>query len=160
MPKITLMQMASQWRYIPHQFDINLWNFEVEAGKLGRKVFQASFDMGRFNDTHSTPWAPRKRHGDGHPILFESGTLKNSIKWKQKKGKRKRGVTIFTDKMVFMRAVRHRGFCYAAIHNDPDSTGVRTGRVANMPQRQFMGDSDVLAKEIEQLDKIMYKGFP
>ena len=157
---ITPKVMAAQWAGVSHKFQFNLWNFEVEAARAAVKTFQQSFDMRRFNTQGSSPWAPRKRNYK-HPILEETGTLKNSIVWKrQVKGVTEHEVQIYTDPSRFGTAKRHPGFCYAAIHNSPSSLGLRTGKAANIQQRQFMGSSTVLDQEIKKLIPTIFKGFP
>ena len=158
--KITIPQMVLQWANASHNFSLNLWNFEVMAGQAARDVFKESFDKGRMNTAHSARWAKRKRQGDGHPILRETSTLRDSIMYRQKKGKRKRGVMIYTDIKTFMNSKRHKGFCFAAVHNAPDNAGFRTKHMANMPQRQFIGDSSVLDRQLNKLNDEIFKGFP
>ena len=160
MPKITLQQMRTHWVGATHRFSLNLWNFEVKAGLAAKKVFQESFDKQKLNASNAQLWAKRKRRGDGHPILQETGTLRRSIRYKQIKNKKQRVVRIFTDPMAFMGSKRHRGFCFAAVHNAPDGAGFRTKHMSNMPQRQFIGHSDVLQKELEQLNDMIFNGFP
>lgn len=154
--------MIAQWRHLPHKFHINLWNFEVKVGKMAVHVFQESFDIKRFNDAGSVAWKPRSAHSKKtHPLMTESYSLKKSIKWKHMGGKGiAKGVTIYTDPNAFQHTYSHRGFCYAAVHNAPDSLGTRRGRVKNMPQRQFMGHSSVLAEELKKLSVIIFQGFP
>lgn len=159
---ITPKQVVAQWRTIPHKFQVNLWNFEVKAGKAAVEVFQKSFELKRFNSRNSTPWAARSiRSKATHPLMTETYSLKNSIKWKHLNDKSSpSGVTIFTDPKGFMRTNSHRGFCYAAVHNAPAALGTRRGRVRNMPRRQFMGDSSVLSEELKKLSAVIFTGFP
>lgn len=161
MPNITLQQFAGHWYGVPHKFSLNIWNFEVQAGQAAKKVFQKSFDIQRLNASNSSPWAQRKKRGDGHPILVETGSLKRSIRYKRIQGKKgRRGVRVFTDPMAFLGSKRHTGFCFAAVHNAPDNLGLRTKHMANMPQREFIGHSDVLQRELEQLNNTIFNGFP
>ena len=46
---ITPQQMVAQWRHLPHKFQVNLWNFEVKAGKAAVNIFRESFAIKRFN---------------------------------------------------------------------------------------------------------------
>ena len=54
---------------------------------------------------------------------------------------------------------RHRGFCYAAVHNNLDS-------LMNKPlkgpkkERQFIGHSTVLASELKKLSVHIFDGLP
>lgn len=159
---ITPQQMIAQWRHLPHKFQINLWNFEVKAGKLAVSIFQESFELKRFNSSGSMAWKPRSpKNKKLHPLMTESFSLKKSIKWKHL-GKRgaASGVTIYTDPNGFNNTFSHRGFCFAAVHNAPDSLGTRTGHMKNMPQRQFMGHSSVLKEELKKLSVMIFQGFP
>lgn len=159
---ITPRQLITQWQHKPHMFQVNVWNFEVKAGKAAQDIFRKSFDMKRFNDDNSTAWKPRSLQSRGsHPLMVQTSSLKNSIKWKHmnQRGTGDGGVTIYTDPNGFMNTARHRGFCYAEIHNSPNSS-VRRGRIRNMPQRQFMGDSSVLDDELDKLSAMIFKGFP
>ena len=156
--KITPQQLVNQWKGKRSRFDVNLWNFEIKAGEVAEKVFKGSFAMGRFNSSGSTAWPPRKSPKQSHPILNETGTLRNSITSKVRK--RPRQVVIYTDPKKFGTAARHAGFCYAAIHNSPDSKGFRTGRAANIAQRQFIGHSTVLEEELKKIEPMIFAGFP
>ena len=162
-------QMVSQWRILPHKFQLNLWNFDVQAGRAAQKIFQGSFSKKKFNDSGSIKWAPRSAKSRyKHPLMVETGSLKNSIKWKLigQNGAtvsffgQSKGVEIFTDPNGFGNAKRHKGFCYAAVHNAPFSAGTRTGHMASMPRRHFMGHSDLLTKKLKELSKVIFKGFP
>ena len=70
---------------------------------------------------------------------------------------------VFTDPKAFSGTYNHKGFCFAAVHNSDDSS-VRTGRVANMPQRQFMPtekrDSSVMNDKLRELERIFFRTFP
>ena len=131
-------------------------------GKIAQEEFQKSFDIKRFNSNGSTVWAARKRRKDEkkyHPLMYETGSLKNSIKWKHagKQGD-PNGVIIYTDPNGFTHTNRHKGFCYAAVHNGPDS--YRTGSVKNMPRRQFMGYStevkdDLIKSSVEIFKRLL-----
>ena len=155
--KITPKQMQQQWSMLKHKLAVNLWNFEIEAGKAAETVFIGSFAMGRLNTRGSTAWPPRK-HPVSHPILNETGTLQRSIT--SKVFKRKKQVRIYTDPSKFGTAARHAGFCYAAIHNAPDSKGFRTGRSANIARRQFIGHSTILDDKLKKLEVMIFAGFP
>jgi len=86
------------------------------------------------------------------PLLEETGTLKKSIKRKSLPGKNN-GVRIFTDPKSFEAAKRHKGFCYAGIHND----GLKS---INIAQRRFMGYSTYIDDELKKLAISIFKGFP
>ena len=158
---ISPKQMVAQWRHKPHTFQVNVWNFEVKVGKAAQEIFQKSFDLKRFNSNNSVAWEQRSPKSKGsHPLMVQTSSLKNSIKWKHmaKQGE-DGGVSMYTDPNGFNRTAAHRGFCYAEVHNSPNKS-VRRGRVRNMPQRQFMGDSSVLDEELNKLAVTIFKGFP
>lgn len=153
-------QVVSQWKVMPNKLAVNIWNFEVKAGKAAQKIFKESFDLKRFNSSGSTPWPQRSKHSRSiHPLMVETGSLKRSIKWKHMGDKSDpTGVTIYTDPNGFSHTKRHRGFCYAAVHNGPNT--FRKGRVRNMPRRQFIGNSSVLEEELKNLSAMIFQGFP
>lgn len=164
---LTPAQWMAQWKSLPHQFDLNLWNFEVSVGQAAVEIFQKSFDMKRFNTAGSTVWkhSPHRNKG-GYTVggLVESKSLRNSIVYETEMHNRSKGrVKVFTDPSAFGSTYSHKGFCFAAVHNSDDSS-VRTGRVANMPQRQFMPtekhDSSVMRSKLGELERMIFKTFP
>lgn len=159
---ITPKQLRQQWVHVLHHFQLNLWNFEVEAGKAGVQVFRGSFDMRRMNTPGSMPWKKRSTTWRrSHPILEETGTLKNSIEWKKTGGAGiGKGVRIFTNPAKFATAKRHKGFCYAAVHNDPSGSHTYGNTGTPSIQRQFMGDSDYFNTKLKKLVPSIFKGFP
>lgn len=144
---ITPKTMINTWSNVLHQFQLNLWNFEVQAAREAVGVFKESFDLRRFNKNGSTPWKQRKRSYP-HPILEETSTLKNSIEWKRAD---KDTVSIYTNPSKFNTAARHKGFCYAAIHNEG---------IGRMPKRQFMGNTPILVKKIKNLYPTIFTRMP
>lgn len=161
-PKGTLspQQFVSQWRNLPHQFQLNVWNFEVKIGKAAQEIFQKSFDLKRFNSSGSSIWASRSKSSKAtHPLMCETGSLKRSIKWKHAGDKEgSSGVVVYTDPNGFFGTSRHQGFCYAAVHNGPDK--YRRGSVRNMPRRQFMGYSSEVEDKLKELSAMIFRGFP
>ena len=164
--KVTPGQVAAQWGLLKHVFNVNAWNFEVEASKAAVSTFRGSFDMHRLNSQGSTPWPPRKKQPKPyHPMLKETGTLKNSItakvdgRWSLRGGRHLQAHA-YTDHRKFGSAARHKGFCYAAVHNSPDGSGFRTGRATGIAQRQFIGHSTVLDNELQKLTHLIFRGFP
>ena len=164
---LTPQQFRAQWELLPHTFDVNVWDFQVSVGQSAVEIFQKSFDMKRFNTRGSMVWKHRaKRNKGGFTVggLVESRSLRNSIVYEAESYGRSRGkVKVFTDPNAFNGTYNHKGFCFAAVHNSDDSS-VRTGRVANMPQRQFMPtenkDSTVMNNKLRQLEKILFRTFP
>lgn len=152
---MTPQQLMLQWEEMPHKLSLNAWNFEVKAAEAAKEVFLQSFDNAKFNATSAVAWPARKRAAN-HPMLNETGTLKKSIKWRSNKGSsdsENHSVTIYTDPSAFGTAARHKGYCYAAIHNDGKSS-------INIAQRQFIGDSDVLDRKLKELSVMIFEGFP
>lgn len=162
--KITPEQLEAQWALLRHVFNVNAWNFEVEASKAAAETFRFSFNMMGFNTRGGTKWPPRKQPKP-HPVLNETGTLKNSItskvagRWNGKGG-RHLTAHVYTDPKKFNTAARHKGFCYAAVHNAPDGSGFRTGKAVNIARRQFIGHSTVLDDKIWKLTNLLFRGFP
>lgn len=157
---ISPQQMIAQWRNLPHKFQVNVWSFEIQAGRAAVSIFQESFDLKRLNSAGSMPWRPR-RDKKTHPLLNETSSLKNSIKWKHISEKSNpSGVRIYTDPNGFKHTKRHRGFCYAAVHNAKSGTYTygRTG-VASV-QRQYIGHASVLKDKLIQLSAVIFTGFP
>lgn len=153
---ITPDQLVMQWKTLPNKLEVNINNFEVRAAKAAKEVFQTSFEIGRLYAAGSTKW-PKRKDRRSHPILKETGTLQRSISYKQMTGKR--GVKIFTDPSKFGTAKRHKGFCYAAIHNAPSGTYSYGNRGPSI-QRQFIGHSDVLKRQLYSLSSVIFEGFP
>lgn len=164
---LTPERWVAQWQLLPHQFDLNIWDFEVSVGKAAVEIFQKSFDMKRFNTRGSVVWKQRsKRNKGGYVVgsLTESRSLRNSIAYEAELYNRSKGrVKVFTDPAAFSGTYRHKGFCFAAVHNSDDPS-VRTGRVANMPQRQFMPtdsrDSTVMNDKLRELNRMIFRLFP
>lgn len=164
---LTPQQFRAQWELLPHTFDLNVWDFQVSVGQSAVDIFQKSFDMKRFNSRGSMVWKHNpKRNKGGFTVggLVESRSLRNSIVYEAESYNRSRGkVKVFTDPKAFSGTYNHKGFCFAAVHNSDDSS-VRTGRVANMPQRQFMPtekrDSSVMNDKLRELERIFFRTFP
>lgn len=164
---LTHQQFYAQWKPLPHVFDLNVWDFQVSVGKSAVDIFQKSFDMKRFNTKGSMVWRHKpKRNKGGFTVggLVESKSLRNSIVYETESYNRSKGsVKVFTDPNAFGGTYNHKGFCFAAVHNSDDPS-IRTGRVANMPQRQFMPtekkDSTVMNDKLRELEKILFRTFP
>lgn len=164
---LTPQQFRAQWELLPHTFDLNVWDFQVSVGQSAVDIFQKSFDMKRFNSRGSMVWKHNpKRNKGGFTVggLVESRSLRNSIIYEAESYNRSRGkVKVFTDPKAFSGTYNHKGFCFAAVHNS-DASSVRTGRVANMPQRQFMPtekrDSSVMNDKLRELERIFFRTFP
>lgn len=156
--RLTPRQLIAQWAGADHKFQVNVHNFEVEAGKTAVEVFQKSFDLKRFNDRSGKRWAQWQGNYTGAGTLMdETGTLKNSIKVKSIKNHQ---VTIFTDPKDFISGpARHRGFCYAAVHNNLDSLSNKPLRGPKR-ERQFIGHSSVLGDKLKKMSVHIFDGLP
>jgi hypothetical protein len=155
---ITPKQLINQWRTLPNKFEVNVWNFEVKAAKAAVSIFKASFNLQRFNSSGEFKWRERRKH-QPHPILNETGSLQNSIKWKHLATKAS-GVRIYTDPNGFKNTQRHRGFCYAAVHNAPDGTYTYGNTGVGSVQRRYIGHSTVLENKLKELSHVIFDGFP
>ena len=154
---ITPTRLAAQWAHAAHKFQINVHNFEVKAGQAAVEVFQVSFDMQRLNSRNSAHWAGWQGSYVGHGSLMnETGTLRNSIKVKSIK---KNKITIHTDPAAFSSSARHKGFCYAKVHNNLSKLAVKPGR-GPKKERQFIGYSTVLDEKIKELINHVFDGLP
>lgn len=97
-----------------------------------------SFDLKKIPGT-GRYWRNRKRDYP-HPILNETGTLKESITYSLLEGS---GLQIYTDETKFPVGRRKSGSkSYAAFHNAPDDT-----YPPNI-QRQFIGDSPLIELKV------------
>ena len=156
--KLTPRQMIAQWVGADHKFQVNVHNFEVSAGKAAVETFQKSFELKRFNGASGKRWPSwQGRYAGAGSLLDETGTLKNSIKVKSIKN---HTITVFTDPTDFLHGPkRHRGFCYAAVHNNLDSLSIKPSRGPKR-ERQFMGHSTVLKQKLEKLSVHLFDGLP
>lgn len=95
--------------------------------------FNKSFDTQSFN---AQPWKDVQRHfkkgGNNKPILQQTGTLKNAVS--------KSLVKADFASIKF----EVQGIKYAAVHNQGLKAG--RGKGFQMPQRQFIGHTEELAK--------------
>lgn len=156
--KLTPQQLMAQWLGADHKFQVNVHNFEVQAGKEAVETFQKSFDLKRFNGRSGKQWASWQGSYSGKGSLMEeTGTLRNSIKVKSIKNHK---ITVFTDPRDFNTGpARHRGFCYAAVHNNLDSLSIKPPRGPKR-ERQFIGHSTVLGDKLKKLSVHIFDGLP
>ncbi len=158
MIRITPSQMAAQWASAPHQYQVNVHNFEVKVGQAAVDVFKHSFDLRRFNSNGSRVWRWKPGWRGKGSILNETGTLKSSIKVKDTNN---HVVKIHTDPKIFRRSKRHKGFCFAAVHNNFDSLSpFERPMTGPTQQRKFMGHSTALIEEFERLSALIFNGLP
>lgn len=158
--EITPKTLANQWRNLRHKFEVNVFEFENAAGDAAVDVFKGSFELQKFNTRGAMSWPSRKNPKSNHPLLRETGTLQKSIKSKRLKSVGLGGVIVYTDPGAFGSAARHKGFCYAAIHNEGGIGAHATGAAAHIRKRQFIGDSTVLREKLKQLEVKIFKSFP
>jgi hypothetical protein len=158
---ISPQQLIAQWKTLPNKFDVNIWNFEVKAGEAAVSIFKESFNLRKLNSSNGFAWKARKKPRS-YPILEETGSLKNSIKWKHlsKISKGASGVRIYTDPNGFRNSKRNKGVCYAAVHNAPSGSYAYGNTGVPSVQRQFIGDSTVLDNKLRELSYIIFEGFP
>lgn len=171
--KMTPKKLAAVWRALPNKFEANTFNFETLIGAAAVDVFKESFNLRKFNSTGQAPWASR-HDNKPHPLLYETGALKRSIKVKKRSPKHK--VVIYTDDSEFIDSNRnftdpHKygarvnkkrdyAFCYAAIHNEGGRNSGATGKAAFIKQRQFIGHSSVLEGKLDYYSNRIFDGFP
>jgi len=138
---------------------VNSLRFEVDMAKMAEKVFKESFSQRKFRTQAAKPWKPlapytvkqRARYGTSPSrILVDTGTLMKSITAVPGEGR------VITDPRAYSGARRHKGVCYAGIHNDPRDFGATNVNARNhvVTQRQFMGHSSVLRDYGRMLFKI------
>lgn len=112
------------------------------VGSIAVDTTMDSFSAEQFQDQGSQKWAPRKNDKDSgkardkrRALLVDSGDLRRSIDYESRPGE----VAVGTDVK------------YAQRHNE----GLK-----GMPQRQFMGESSVMDKKVEDwMDKEVEKVF-
>lgn len=188
MIKITLDEFCAHWvkskleRPVARRFEKNVFDFTTIAGQYSKRFFSASFLTGGFYGT-GTLWQPRSSKWGKkftHPVLNDTGTLKNAINgeaasanlngWREnrtrifKKGAR---YSIWTTEVsVSQKGKRGRSGKYgryAAIHNsDPKLTSFRVNQYSSRKpvQRQFIGFNKRLDNDITRFYHILFRGFP
>lgn len=128
--KIMQMQLA---------IELTLKSLKDEVGEMAVRHFKKSFDIEGFNDTPTPMWKslkrPRPAPYTGNKILTRTGSLKKSLRYKSRVGKRTWSVSV------------NSPLIYANVHNE----GLRSGRGKGfkMPKRQFMGESSTLDHRIQ-----------
>ena len=131
--KLTKRLFARQKRSLP-----------IVLGNVAKNFFLATFRKGGFTDVGFKRWKQRrKRLGRGRtsPTLKETATLVQT-------GKLKRSIRVrpatFRITRIFTNVV------YAAIHNF-GLQGLAFGKAPfKMPEREFIGNSRVLERKLEQ----------
>jgi phage gpG-like protein len=131
--------MAKNFKYLQRDFNkfqrklalFEANDFPYIVATEAENHYRASFQNQGFTDRSLKPWKARKNNKDsGRAILLKTGELRDSIK------------AIPSPKLV--RVVSDKA--YAKVHNQGGRAG--KGLSAKIPQRQFMGDSEVLSAKI------------
>ncbi|GAB6119666.1 hypothetical protein [Dysgonomonas termitidis] len=172
-------------RTIVSRFEKNIFDFTTIAGNRSRMFFQASFNTGGFFRSGSG-WRPREsRWGKKftHPVLIDTGMLGKSVKgevrrfestnYQSRRGfsskifRRGAKYDIWTAEESFpikgKRGRKGKYKSYAAIHNsDPGKTGYTVNQYSGKKpvQRQFIGFSEPLDKDVSRYIDMIFKGFP
>lgn len=111
-----------------------------KIGVKARVHFKDNFNKEGFVDRSLERWKPRKdfkyKKRSRRKILKKSGDLKKSIRTITNRGA--------------LRAVIVSDMPYSDIHNE-GGTGKSHGTSFNMPQRQFIGHSEVLDRKVEDI---------
>lgn len=189
MPEITLDEFCNQWvqgkwtTTMASKLEANVFNFATAAGDYSRQEFKSSFNSGSF--CGGTSWAPRtSRWGKRftHPVLLDSGKLRDSIKGEANKinieGRRDDRTRISrhgakysiwtTEKSVSEPKKRgkskERYGHYAAVHNTDPKFGLFTVNQYSSRRpvhRQFIGFNQSVDDYINShfIDMI-FEGFP
>lgn len=139
------MKKIGEWDFDLILADLNRSTLPQQIGDLAQKDFKDNFDKQAFN---GVPWKDplRKKYGKGskrtNPTLTESGALRKSIKVIQANWTK-----------IEVATVGNKVNSYASVHNDGEG---------NMPKRKFMGETQKLNADIQnliekELDKIFKK---
>lgn len=154
--------MVSQWQAAGSKFEVNIFNFTTLAGEAATDVFDQSFYLHRFNSAGEAAWPARKRKGNGHALLEETGSLRQSIKWSMlQEGVGNYTAKVYTDPREFIGELRNReGKCYAAIHNEGGGVAKPGSPASYIPQRQFIGHSTVLNDKLALYSRHILDGLP
>lgn len=190
MAKITLDQFCAQWvlnptvpntRIMASRLEHNIGDFVTRAGEYSKSRFISSFAEGGFYGS-GTKWAPRtSKWGKKftHPIMIDTGELKNQIKgakgrsgnyggYHTKDFKRSYSYEITTNEQSFpitgKRGSKRGRNNYAAVHNTDPKLGLYTVNQYSSrrpEQRQFIGLSPKIDNFINTfLVPTIFKGFP
>lgn len=138
---ISFQDMLNQWKTASSKFSANYYKTKLEIGETYVREYKRSFELRHIPGTNQY-WRNRKR-AYNHPILQETGTLKNSISYQLFEGG---GLQIYTDESKFPVGRRRNGSkSYAAFHNNPDGT-----YPPNI-QRKFIGDSPLIELKVQTM---------
>lgn len=168
-------------RIAKHQLPVQAENFRIVVGQRALRVFQLSFKYHKFYNENTAwkslaPYTRNKRivlgtwYGEQKSKLYETGALANSINYQTggkgsmtrvftDKARRKRTRISVTDVMrgvpVRNRQTYSTDYIYAGIHNEGVPKGRKKGD--KVPQRQFMGWSNLHSKQMDKVDTFAYE---
>ena len=147
-------------------------------GTVAMNYFKDSFRRGGWRDRNLTAWAPRKAKGKrdrGRAILVQSGRLRNSIRIMSATFQRTEvGTTVpYADahnsgvnKVVSVKSYKRGSYSRVKetyqtrkgktrnrtmLRKESETTVRAHSRKMNLPQRQFMGDSEVMFRKFDQV---------
>ncbi len=115
-------------------------------GEMGQRFFTASFTKQGWDDDGIHPWEPRKDTSNTRSILIgKSGGTKNAAHVHLRSAVRDALQSSSWEEIKYVV----KGVPYAEIHNE-GGQGLAFGKYPfTMPQRQFIGASKTLMKQIE-----------
>lgn len=168
-----MSQFSKQWADLPHKFELNVEHFKSSIGPAVAEEFKRNFSRRAWG---GSSWPARKDHKP-HPLLFETGSLRNSISVKRLHQKVKKKVEVHTNDEEPLYAQRnstdpHRwgariskrreyAFVYAAIHNEGGKIATPGSPASHIKQRKFMGDdSPAVDRIIRFYSRYIFEGFP
>lgn len=146
---------SAHWRntnLINAKLAINAFNFLVLGTEFAENFFKQSFDKERFLKSGQRKWQKRSDNGKlTHPILNETGELKNSIrKTRPSNNGTFLGASVRTNEKFGNRSGK-KNPSYASVHNERwQDTGLWSNqhRKTRPIQRQFMGHNEYLYAQI------------
>lgn len=164
MPKVTVNQFPD-YAQLGKSVDDMVKSLPVLVKNRAVNFFKDSFDRKGFIHTGFEPWKPRLDTEANGSLMLVTGNLKNSIF-----GETARNIAIVSSDTPYS-AIHNEGGTIATTANVRSHTRTRKGKShtvrshtrnvnMTMPQRQFMGHSDFLMKNIEtnfqyQLERII-----
>lgn len=181
--KITLDQFCDQWARNGKQrawhslLARNAEDFATTAGEYSKTMFKTSFAQGGFYGS-GTKWAPRKsktRTKPPHPLMIETGELRNKIKGEKsslgsystfgkRDYKRRYRYDIWTEERSTRGKSSSKYKNYAAVHNTDPKFGLYTVNQYSSRRpahRQFIGFNDKINYVINTFFvPQIFEGFP
>ena len=115
--------------------------FGVRAGAIAKRIFQRNFELSGYQNGTLKPWKPAKR------LSKPSRRARNQ--YKTLLSSRNHLFQSFTTEVSPMRVRISNTAEYASVHNFGERAG--RGKGFQMPQRQFMGVSIELEREVKEM---------